>query len=167
MSKVRNKQKRIRPDSEAQVLKQAKRRWRKIRRMIAISTVLTLLGGVGIASMKHHYEVLHDLSVIGEGKPVVVQVHDPKCPSCLKLRREATAAAGRVGDDLLFRVADITTPKGRSLQRKYDVPHVTLLLFDGNGKMRKVLKGVLQEDLLYRTFMAHVTHTQRQNADNS
>ena len=134
--------------------KLVRRRWQGIRRTVVFSAILMSIAGVGIASLKHNYDVQHDLSVIGKGRPTVVQIHDPKCQLCLRLRRNADAAVDRIGSDILFRVADITTPKGRRLQSKHDVKNVTLLLFDGSGQLNQVLSGVKDEDLLHRTFLA-------------
>ncbi len=146
--------------------KSARRRWQNICRMVVFSTILVSIAGVGFASFKHSYDVQHDLSVIGKGKPTVVQIHDPKCQLCLRLRRNADAAVDRIGSEILFRVADITTPKGRRLQRKHDVKNVTLLLFDGSGKLIQVLSGVKDEDLLYRTFLAHLNQKSNRSSES-
>ena len=126
-----------------------------LRMAIALFLVTPLIGGA-LAAFKHNYEVNHDLSVIGEGVSTVVQIHDPGCQLCQQLRRNASAAAGSMGDKLLFRIADVSTPEGHRLQRQHQVPHVTLLLFDGDGKLRKVLNGVKGEELLKHTFTRHI-----------
>ena len=134
----------------------SKRRWKSFRRFFVFSTILVSLAGVGFASFKHNYDIEHDLSVIGKGIPTVVQIHDPKCQLCAQLRRNAGNAVDRIGGEILFRVADITTPQGYRLQKKHDVPIVTLLLFDSKGGLQRVLSGVKDDDLLYRTFRTHL-----------
>ncbi|MCP4767260.1 MAG: hypothetical protein GY875_13415 [Gammaproteobacteria bacterium] len=132
------------------------RRWREIRLFSLWFVLLAGVIGSGLAAFKYSYDTSHDLSVIGKGVPAVVQIHDPDCPLCNQLRRNANAAAKRFGERLLYRIADISTSRGRQLQRRHDVPNVTLLLFDGDGELRKVLNGVKSDDVLYRAFDRHL-----------
>ncbi len=94
--------------------------------------------------------------MIGNGVPTVVQIHNPSCPKCRQLRRNASAAARHLDGKLQFRIADITTSAGRHLQQIYDVPHVTLLLFDGDGKLQRIISGVNGIDTLREAFLAHI-----------
>lgn len=94
--------------------------------------------------------------MIGKGVPTVVQIHDPGCRLCNQLRRNASSAADKFGDRLLYRVADITMPEGRRLQRRHEVPQVALLLFDADGRLRRVLSGVRGKALLEQAFAEHV-----------
>ncbi len=110
--------------------KNLKRKKRELKRFIVVLTVLVFSLSAGLAAFKHQYDITHNLADIGQGKPVVVQIHDPSCQLCLQLRKNAGAAVDRLNGDILFRVADITTPQGRALQLRYDVGNVTLLLFD-------------------------------------
>ena len=129
---------------------------KEIRRLLLIAVISLSFVGVGLAAFKRNYEVTHDLSVIGKGVPVVVQIHDPGCSKCAQLRRNASAAAEHFDNRLLFRIADISTPVGRAFQRRHGVPHVTLLLFDGKGVKQRELNGVISEELLLRSFEAHL-----------
>lgn len=131
--------------------------------------ILVSVSGAGIATFKHRYEKAHDLSVIGNGIPTVVQIHDPGCPKCRKLRENATTALRRVDHDIQYRIADITTRPGRLLQRVHQVPHVTLLLFDGGGELKRVISGVSGVESLERAFNSHVNPRARrgQPARNS
>ena len=138
------------------VAKNSKRKRREIQRFLIVVTILVTSLGAGLAAFKHNYDISHNLADIGQGTPVVVQIHDPSCQLCLKLRKNANAAIDRLDGDLLFRIADITTPQGRALQLRHDVENVTLLLFDGHGKLRNVLQGVKSDVLLHKTFMAHI-----------
>ena len=132
-----------------------KKRRGLLRMAVALLIVVPAIG-VAVAAFKHNYEVTHDLSVIGKGVPTVVQIHDPSCQLCQQLRRNASAAADSMDGELLFRVADVTTPAGRQLQQRHQVPHVTLLLFDGDGELSRVLEGVKSEELLKHTFSRHI-----------
>ena len=113
-------------------------------------SVLKILTGVGItglgATSLYAYDknqrTLHDLSVIGSGEPVVVQIHDPSCPTCRRLKSAvSTALKSRPG--IQFRLADITTKEGKALQNKYGVPHVTLLFFNDTGRHIHTTRGLL------------------------
>jgi thioredoxin-related protein len=94
---------------------------------------------------------LHDLSVIGQGQPVIVQIHDPACPTCRQLKsRSSTALKGR--DNIHYRLADVTTSEGRELQQKYGVETITLLLFDGEGKRVSTIRGLQNVEYLQTAF---------------
>ena len=133
------------------------RKWRELRRFALVFGLLATVVGTGLAAFKHSYDISHDLSVIGQGTPVVVQIHDPNCSLCNQLRRHAGNAIDHFGEErLLYRIADISTPGGRQLQMRHQVPHVTLLLFDGKGEVRRVLNGVKGEDTLKHAFDTHL-----------
>ncbi len=119
---------------------------------IAIRTGIVLVLGsgvaVGLASYKKQYEFDHDLSVIGNGKPTVVQIHDPSCRLCLELKDGVDSVRRDFEDEIQFRIASIKTLEGRTLAQRHNVPHVTLLLFNGRGKMVRTIRGVQSgEDL--------------------
>ena len=109
----------------------------------------------------------HLTLLIGKGVPTVVQVHDPGCQLCQRLRSNADVAMRGFDEVLLYRVADITTRPGYALQRRHDVPHVTLLLFDGDGELRNVLSGVRDSDSLRKSFQAHVDRWGASTPDSS
>jgi hypothetical protein len=137
--------------------KKSQRKKRGLLRSVIVLVVLVSAGGAGFTAFKNNYDISHDLSVIGQGIPTVVQIHDTTCPLCLKLRSNASSAMARIADEnLLFRVADVTTPEGQRLMRKYDVSKVTLLLFDRDGKMNRSLNGVKEDDVLHQAFLAHI-----------
>ena len=146
---------------KASVTKNSKRKKREIRRFLVVVAILVFGVGGGLAAFKHNYDITHNLADIGQGTPVVVQIHDPGCQLCLQLRKNANSAIDKLDGDLLFRIADITTPQGRALQLRHDVGNVTLLLFDGKGELRNVLKGVKSDELLHKTFTSHIERWQR------
>ncbi len=95
----------------------------------------------------------HDLTRVGQGVPMVVQVHDPQCPSCQDLQREARAAMEAFDDTTLqYAVANITSELGATFANRYGAPHITLLLFDGAGELRGTLNGVRGRDELETAF---------------
>lgn len=113
---------------------------------------------VGVASAAiHRYDVQnkerHDLSPIGQGLPVVVQVHDPSCPSCKRLMSN-TKKALKDQDKIVYRIADLTTGKGAVFARKHKAGKVTLIMFDKNGKSVDRIEGVMDIADLTKRFAA-------------
>jgi len=116
---------------------------------------LVVLGGAGVWGMGHVQAIQaeHDLSRLGQGVPVVVQVHDPQCPVCNALQDEARAALrGFEEDEMLYLVANIRTAEGSDFAARHGVPHVTLLLFDSAGRLRETLRGPHEADALRPAF---------------
>ena len=113
------------------------------------------VGAWGVSSFRA-YAAEHDLTRVGEGPVTIVQVHDPQCPTCTALQKQ-TRAALRDFDDcgITYLVADIKTPEGAAFARKYRVPHVTLLLFDGAGELHLTVQGLQNADRLAEVFAAH------------
>lgn len=115
-------------------------------------------GGLGMAGvgMYQTYMREHDLNQIGKGKPAVVQVHDPQCPTCTALQRETRKAMKQFGEcDVIYLVADITQPEGQIFARRHGVQHVTLVLMDGKGQVTQVLAGMRQRSELRPVLKAH------------
>ena len=103
----------------------------------------------------------HDLSRIGAGAPVVVQVHDPQCPTCRALQREVRdALRGFEDGSIEYVIANIRTAEGRALAQAHGVGHVTLLLFDGDGNRLQTLSGMRQAPVLRAAFQRHVAASQ-------
>jgi hypothetical protein len=113
-------------------------------------------GVQGLAYYRQQHEQSHDLSVIGNGTPTVVQIHDPQCSLCRQLLHNLRAATRPIGgDELQVRIANIRTAEGRRLADRHAVSHVTLLVFDGAGELRQVLRGVREVAELRTTLAAH------------
>ena len=74
--------------------------------------VLAAMATTGLAFYKQQYEIEHDLSVIGNGLPTVVQIHDPNCPLCRQLKKNTETALQKYGDTIQYRIADIGTNQG-------------------------------------------------------
>ena len=133
---------------------------RDMMKLIRNSVVATVaVAGVGYLAFGSYqaYASEHDLGRIGQGKPVVVQVHDPQCPVCTALQKEARQAVKSLDENMVFLVADITTDVGREFAVRYGVAHVTLLLFDGSGARKQTLQGMRQSEDLSPIFKAHIT----------
>lgn len=126
---------------------------RKLLRNIALGVVgLGLIGFVAVPSVQATLAE-RDLTRIGQGVPSIVQVHDPQCPVCQTLQREARAALKAMdGPTPLFLVADIKTDVGAAFAAAHRVPHVTLVLFDADGGVQEVLQGANARDALQPVF---------------
>ena len=113
------------------------------RKFIAIPVAVAAIGtaAVGINALEAKSRELHDLEVLGQGQPVIVQIHDPGCPTCRRLKKIVQNSLDG-NDDVLFRLADITTSEGKALQTKHAVPHVTLLFYDKKGKHVHTTRGL-------------------------
>ena len=126
---------------------------KKRRLFIKGAGALTIFGvsAGALSSYDKKQRVLHDLSIIGQGQPVIVQIHDPSCPTCRQLKSRSSAAL-KDQENVHFRLADVTTREGRELQGKYKVETITLLLFDGNGKRVSTIRGLQSVDYLENAF---------------
>lgn len=94
-----------------------------------------------------------DLTRIGQGLPSVVQIHDPSCSLCRTLQRQTRAALDDYSDaQVTYLVADVTTVPGRLMAATHNVPHVTLLLFDGAGQLEQVVRGPTDDATLESAF---------------
>lgn len=122
----------------------------------AAAATLVLGGGFWGVSSFRTYAAEHDLTRVGQGAPTIVQVHDPQCPTCTALQKQTRRALKDFDDcGLSYLVADIKTPEGAAFARKYNVPHVTLLLFDGAGDLKQTVQGMQQSAQLVEVFAAH------------
>lgn len=99
----------------------------------------------------------HDLGRIGQGVPMVVQVHDPHCNSCVLLQKQVRKAMrGFDEGELQYVIADLAKPEGRDIALQNSVGKTTLLLFDAGGTRRAILSGVRDSGTLERSFRAHI-----------
>ncbi len=127
------------------------------RKMLGLLLGVPLVGVAGVGV--HRYDVkvraLHDLSVLGNGSPAIVQIHDPSCKLCRRLMANTKKALGD-REDITYRIADITKTNGREFQERYGVPHVTLLLFNAKGRHVHTVQGVTPAEELAEHFQRHL-----------
>ncbi len=157
--KSKTRARKDRQAAAAKAVKQAGMTRRDMLRVTGYGAVgVTALGGAGYAGydMYRDYVFEHDLSRVGQGKPAVVQVHDPQCATCLALQNETRRAMRQFGEcDLIYVVADIRQPEGQAFASRHNVPHVTLVLLDSRGEMTQVLTGFRQRAELEPVLQAH------------
>ena len=129
---------------------------RNLLRNIACCAIIAgLIGGGGWYVFRGVQAgvVEHNLSLLGNGVPTVVQIHDPQCPRCRALRRETRKAISRFEEGTIqYLVANIRQRQGQRFAAKHRVGHITLLLFDGNGRRRGILAGERKSDVLVNEF---------------
>lgn len=126
----------------------------KKRRLFLKSAVSLGVMGVAAGAISGYdakKRELHDLTSIGAGKPVVVQIHDTSCPICRRLKSRSMTVLGDQ-EEIQFRIADIVTAKGRELQEKYGVQKTTLLLFDAEGNLVDTVFGLQTIEELEQLF---------------
>jgi thioredoxin-like negative regulator of GroEL len=116
---------------------------------LAVIGGATLFGARSVTAKMAEF----DLTRLGQGVPTVVQVHDPQCPICTALQKQTRKALrGFENDELVYLVADIKTQNGQVFAGRFGVPHVTLLLFDGDGQLVNTLQGMRQSDEISAAF---------------
>jgi len=91
-------------------------------------------------------KIKYDLSVIGNGTPTVVQIHDHNCQLCRQLKSNLDNVKTDFTEEVQFKTANILAKKGANFAQKHDVAHVTLLFFNGQGKRVNTLQGVSSKD---------------------
>lgn len=159
MSKSRKSQKRrskSKAASSSQVAEPSRRDALKLMRNGAIAAAVVGGGGYFAMGSFRAYAAEHDLSRLGQGKPTVVQVHDPQCPTCTALQKQTRKALKEFGEcDLVYLIADINTPEGQAFAVRHGVGNVTLLLFDGQGGLQQTVQGMQSKDQLMPILRGH------------
>ena len=120
------------------------------------STLLTLLllisaGGVWWWQ-QHSEDEEYDLSRIGSGRPVVVQVHDPTCVVCRQLQRTVASLRGEFQADVDFLIADLSRPEGQAFANQQQVGSITLVFFAQDGQRLGALEGLQEPEFLRKVF---------------
>lgn len=117
------------------------------RKFILIPAAVAAIGvaAVGINAYETNQRELHDLSVIGNGTPTVVQIHDQTCQICMRLKK-ITKTITNDDDRVQYRIADISSKKGRAFQQQYNQTKTTLLYFDSKGKHVHTTNGLQDAD---------------------
>lgn len=92
-----------------------------------------------------------DLSVMGQGKPVVVLAHNKDSVKSLNLMDLLNKVRGDYDGRMLFRVVDNNTPQGRAFIDQQQVNLGTLLLFGPDGIRQRVVSGIEDESTLRAT----------------
>lgn len=95
---------------------------------------------------------LADLSVIGSGEPVAVQVFDQRRRESRRLRDHAEQALDNLEQPPAWRVVNINTAEGTRFANQHLVGPVTLVLFNADGQRVRVIDGVVSVEALEAAF---------------
>ena len=116
--------------------------WLRWAKRGLITLVLASITTFSVAAYMDKLAFEQDLSVIGNGKAAVVQIHDPGCQLCQQLKRNLNRVKGDFEDSVQFKIANIKNKKGNEFASKHRVGHVTLLFFDKRGRRTNIINGV-------------------------
>ena len=117
--------------------------------------VLLLLVAVAIGGGTAWYMLGHgmssDLSVIGEGRPVVVLVYENHSPTSMQAFDRLRAVRGNFEGRVEFRLAPVGTPEGEAFMQRFDAPQGSAVVFDDQGGLvERWLVPVDQQVLIER-----------------
>lgn len=128
----------------------------------SLITIAIVVAALAIAATQLPRGFSGDVSVIGQGAPVVVLVHNKESVQSQTLMTLLNRVRTDYGGRVEFVVVDIVTGAGKSFLDAHRLDDsVALILFDGNGGMRGVVPNVEDEvrlrSLLNDTFSLNVT----------
>ena len=127
---------------------------KRLVRGVLVAVAILAVPAAWFAMEARQAREVSDLSVIGEGAPVVVQVHEPGCTSCEQLLEQTQEARSRLDEELTLRRANIASSSGRRFANEYGVSQSTLVLFDARGGVVDIKRGVVPADELEADFIA-------------
>lgn len=132
--------------------KPAKRRLMTVARKLLVALAFLAVPIAWLIVNERTASAESDLSVLGGGTPVAVQIHDHSCPLCQRLKANAEDALAQMDAPPAWRIVDINTTKGADFAKQYGVGHVTILLFDGQGNRQDTIQGVTSTPSLRSSF---------------
>ena len=95
---------------------------------------------------------VNDLSLIGKGENIIVQIHDPGWGSCRELKRVVNSLKPEYTGKIRFILADLNSREGRWFAEYHNVSRVTLLFFKPDGTKITSLSGELDAKNLRNVF---------------
>ena len=120
--------------------------WKSVVQKSAFYIVLCALIAGTFLIYSNNNKIQYDLSVIGNGTPTVVQIHDHNCQLCRQLKSNLDDVKKDYAEDIQFKTANILAKKGASFAQQHQVAHVTLLFFNKEGQRVNTLQGVSSKD---------------------
>jgi hypothetical protein len=99
--------------------------------------LLLLLVAIVVMNLPRGYS--DDLSRIGKGKVAVVLVRDKNAVQSFDLMNVLNGIRDKYAGQIEFLLTDFDTPEGRAFITANNAARATLVLFDANGKLVKVL----------------------------
>ncbi|MDI5935799.1 hypothetical protein [Halomonas kalidii] len=144
MPKTRNRRRKpIGPSSKSLAGKPRRRfRPRRLVRGTLIALAILAVPAAWLILEERNVRTLADLSVIGSGEPVAVQVFDQRRSASRRLRDNAEQALANIEHPPAWRVVNINTTQGARFAGEHLVDQVTIVLFDEQGRRIDVIRGV-------------------------
>ena len=107
------------------------------------------------AAYSSNQQKLNDLSVFGERKSVLVQIHDPYCSSCRKLLSSVESVIKEF-PEMEYRIADMNKPQGSRFALQHQMGVTSLVHSSRSGKITKIAGLQTKEEV--RDFLSNVNH---------
>lgn len=140
------------PERQHPRRRRAVRRGHWLRGLLVAMAILAV-PAAWMAMEAYQARIRADLSVLGSGVPVVVQVHDQRSRESRRLHDRVAGVLEGVEPALEWRVVDVNSEAGRRLAREYGADRLTLLLFDGRGELVQRLRGDPGGEVLEAAFV--------------
>jgi len=116
--------------------------------IVKIIVALLMLGLVWLAVSNLPRGYSRDLTQIGKGKNVVVQVHDHNLVGSIDLMESLNKVRPEYAESVEFVIADLLTPEGQAFATSHNVSSVTLVFFAPDGAERGNIKGAQDSNSL-------------------
>jgi hypothetical protein len=143
-----------------EALNQKKNRAHSLRIFLIAALSALAAGGIGLfVFLEDQREAaLYDLSIVGQGQPVIVQVHDENCSICRSLKTNVeTVLSDFSSSELIYRIADVQTDEGLEFSSQYTPERWrTLLYFSPSGQLVDVQVGLQNLADLRESFTKHI-----------
>lgn len=138
--------------AHAKIMERKRNRERWLTGILGL-VVLGVIAGV-IWFFVSQENIEEDYSIVGQGEPVIVQVHQLNCADCDVLRANAKRALAEIDDDRLqYRMAYLHKSEGIAFASKHGAArYTTLILFDKFGRKKGVYVGLQDVDQLVDLF---------------
>ena len=138
--------------AHAKIMQAKRTRDRWITALVGLLILGGLAGVIWFFAGRENLE--ENYSIVGQGEPVIVQVHQLNCADCDILRANTKRALKQINDDRLhYRIAYLHKNEGIAFASKHGAAReTTLILFDKFGRKQSVYIGVQDVEALVDLF---------------
>jgi len=142
MAKQRKKSKASNHHSNQKTTRKAKTNWRRFFERSFYTLAVLAMVAVVMGAYHKNKQIEYDLSVVGNGTATVVQVQDPDCALCRRLKNNLDSVKGDFKSNVQFKTANLVQESGQRFSLRHNVQHVTLVFFNSRGQRVNTLEGV-------------------------